>query len=330
MSSRPARLRAPSLIPSTVLALGAAAAGSACDLCSAPSTSSASSGAGLAGGSGSGAFVGVFEQYSDFHTLRDNGERVDNEVDQYMHSSVTQAVAGWRFSDTYAVQAVVPYIHRAFRRPEGFAIDEGVEQGLGDISVIGSMRVLEVGDGAAFLRLDDVGGLKLPTGRSARLEEEQNEVEVPGAPESGVHGHDLALGSGSWDVILGEDLTGRYGRGYLTARLQYVIRTHGDHDYQYANDLTWSVAPGLDVLSAGRERLGLEAVLSGEAKGKDVANGEVAGDTGIVAVYLGPQISGSWHGLVGQLGADFPLLQNNTALQLVPTWRMHGGASWSF
>src|SRR5205823_6450459 len=46
-----------------------------------------------------------------------------------------------------------------------------------------------------------LAGLKFPTGDSSRLKEEFHEVEIPGAPESGIHGHDLTLGTGSYDGI---------------------------------------------------------------------------------------------------------------------------------
>jgi hypothetical protein len=53
-------------------------------------------------------------------------------------------------------------------------------------------------------------GIKFPTGDSSRLEEEFEEVEIPGAPESGIHGHDLTLGTGSYDGIFGEETSLRY------------------------------------------------------------------------------------------------------------------------
>jgi hypothetical protein len=307
------------VVPSLLIA--AIGAASACDLCTSPTAPDGDPGLSLA----------LIEQYTDFGTLREDDERVVDEVGQYLRSSNTQLVCAYRFSALAAAQVVVPYIRRAFRRPEGFAIDEGTEQGLGDIAVLGSLRVLQFGDGDAYLRIDDIGGIELPTGRSGRLAEEADEVVVPGAPESGVHGHDLALGSGSWDFFIGEEVGARLGRGYLLVRAQYAIRTPGDHHYQYANDLTWSVDPGVDVWRADGSRLGVEASLSGEAKGKDVANGEVAADTGVVSVYLGPQVACSLRsGLMAMAGADFPLLQHVTALQLAPDYKLRAALGWRF
>ena len=55
----------------------------------------------------------------------------------------------------------------------------------------------------------------------------------------GIGGHDLALGSGSYDGIVGTGIYGRWKRGFVTASLQYAIRSEGDFQHQYANDLTW-------------------------------------------------------------------------------------------
>jgi hypothetical protein len=298
-----------------------APASSGCDLCSTPT----------APDNGSGASVGLFEQYSHFGTLRDNGEQVPNPVGQFMDSSVTQLVFGYRFSGITSAQLVVPYIHRTFKRPEGFSIDTGTEQGLGDISLLGALRILSVGGEDSILRIDEIAGIKAPTGNSDRLAEEANEVVVPGAPPSGVHGHDLTEGSGSWDVPLGLDVVGRDRRWYLGAHAQYTIRTRGSHDYQFANDFTWNITPGYDVWRSGTDRLGVEANLSGEAKGKDVANGEVQDDTGIVAMYLGPQLTAAFRRhAYACAGVDLPLFQHATSLQLVPDYRIHGGLVWAF
>ena len=59
-------------------------------------------------------------------------------------------------------------------------------------------------------------GIKFPTGDSSRLKEEFHEIEIPGAPESGIHGHDLTLGTGSYDGLFGEQNTLRYKSFFST------------------------------------------------------------------------------------------------------------------
>src|SRR5205085_5591808 len=109
-----------------------------------------------------------------------------------------------------SVQVGVPIIYREFERPEGFAIDRGHESGIGDLSLLGVFTPLRVEHMHSTFNWSVFGGLKFPTGDSDRLREELKEIEIPGAPESGIHGHDLALGSGSYDEVIGTGMYARY------------------------------------------------------------------------------------------------------------------------
>ena len=153
---------------------------------------------------------------------------------------------------------------------------------------------------------------------------------MPMSTPSGIHAHDLAEGSGSWDVPLGMNLRVGCERVYLSLHALYTIRTRGAHGYQFANDLVVNLAQGVDLWRSGAHRLGLEANLNGIAKGKDTVNGAPEPDSGMVELYLGPQITAVWTQLSGTAGVDAPLIQHDTGLQLVPDWRMHGGLVWAF
>jgi hypothetical protein len=175
------------------------------------------------------------------------------------------------------------------------------------------------------------GGVKFPTGDSDRIKEELHEVEVPGAPESGIHGHDLALGSGSYDGVVGTAIYARYRRGFFNASMSYSIRSRGDFDYRYANDLTWSGGPGAFLFLSEDWTASLQFVVSGEDKGLDRFRGMRAQDTGITAVYVGPQFAATWSDkLSASIGLDLPVLLDNTALQAVPDYRVRGAVTWRF
>src|SRR6185369_6371492 len=171
-------------------------------------------------------------------------------------------------------------IYRSFKRPEGFETDRGTETGLGDMSVIGRYLVYHEQTENKTTLWNVFAGLKFPTGDSDRISEELNEVEIPGAPESGIHGHDLTLGSGSYDGILGSTLYLRRHRFYFTAGVQYNLRTEGSFGYQFADDLTWSGGPGMLVVLSEEFTLSVQANVSGEHKDRDTFRGETAGDTG--------------------------------------------------
>jgi hypothetical protein len=295
-------------------------------------------------------YFAVAEQFTHFGTLQFDGEEVANPTGQYLDSSITQFVAGYSFNSRFALQINLPLIYRSFERPEGFAIDRGTESGLGDISLLGKFVLFRhESRGRAALKFDDpknphfetqeadftvsallLGGVKFPTGDPSRLKEEFNEVEVPGAPESGIHGHDLTLGSGSYDGIVGGQFSLRYKSFFLQADAQFTIRSEGAHQYQFANDISWSGGPGIYFVRSKQTIVGLQFVVSGEHKGVDSFQGEAAVDTGITSVFLGPRLVASHGKLSFEVAAELPVSIDNTALQVVPDYRVRGSFAFRF
>ena len=305
-------------------ALGASAV-VACDLCAVYAATEAK------GESGKGFFAGVAEQFSHFGTVQVEGQKVSNPAGQFLDSSISQLFVGYNFNERTGVQFNAPMIYRSFKRPEGFAIDRGTESGMGDVSLIGNFLPWRHDKMNFTFMWRVLGGIKFPTGDTSRIKEEFSEMEIPGAPVSGIHGHDLTLGTGSIDGIVGTGIYTRWKRGFLGANVQYTIRSKGDFDYRFANDLTWSGGPGVYLFLEDDFTLALQAVVSGEHKGLDTFRGGPADDTGVTAVYLGPQISLTWKGhLSAELGLDLPMTINNTALQTVPDYRVRGGLTWHF
>ena len=297
----------------------------ACDLCAVYSATQAH------GEIGKGFSVGVAEQFTHFGTLQDSGAEVINETGQTLDSSVSQLFVGYNFIERFGVQFIVPVIYRSFQRPEGFAMDRGTESGLGDVSLVAHLQALRLEQRHGTFTWTMLGGVKFPTGSSDRLNEELNETVVEGAPEGGIHGHDLALGSGSVDGIVGTGVFARWRRGFFSANAQYAIRSTGSIDYRYANDLTWAGGPGAFLQFSDRQTLALQLIVSGETKPRDTFRGEPTEDTGITAVYLGPQINYTWSDkLSAEFGVGLPVSISNTALQLVPDWRVRAAVTWHF
>ena len=276
--------------------------------------------------------LGVFEQFTHFGTLQQDGREVENVAGQRLNSSITQFILGYQFNERFGVQLNLPYIHRTFARPDGLAIDKGTVAGLGDISLLGHYRAWQHLSEKTIFAWDLIGGVKFPTGSTDRLKEELNEMEPePGAPQSGIHGHDLTLGSGSYDGIVGTAFFARWQRLFTTGGLQYTIRSLGEIDYRFANDLTWSFKPGGYLWLADNGTLGLQLAVTGEDKGKDSLAGVTAEDTGITSVFVGPELSFTWkENLSAELGAEFPVVNDNTALQIVPDYRLRAAVTWRF
>ena len=297
----------------------------ACDVCAIYAATDAQ------GGFERGFYFAAAEQFTHFGTLQDDGHEVGNPTGQHLDSFITQAVVGFGFTDRFSLQANVPIIHRSFRRPEGFATNAGRVSGIGDASVLGKFLLVRRDKEDLSFNWNLLAGVKLPTGSASRLREETEEIEVEGAPESGIHGHDLALGSGSFDVITGMNVYLRYKRAFISAAAQYAIRTEGDFDYRYANDLTWEGGPGYYLALNEAYTVAVQANFSGETKGRDTFRGETAVDTGLTAVYLGPKLIATWKERISaDVSVDLPLSINNTALQAVPDYRIQAAITWRF
>jgi hypothetical protein len=279
-----------------------------------------------------GFHLAISEQFTHYGTLQFESHEVPNEAGQFLDSSVSQAVLGYHFNDRFGVQFNLPVIYRSFRRAEGGGIDKGTESGLGDVALAGNYTLLRRDQENWSVAWSVLGGVKFPTGDTDRLREELNEEEpAPGEIESAVHGHDLTLGSGSYDGFVGTEFYVRSQRWFFTAETQYAIRSTGDFDYRFANDLTWSGGPGYYLVFGEDLTVALQVDVSGESKAMDHFRGEKAEDTGLTAVFLGPRLSVSWKGkLSAEVSAAFPVDIQNSALQAVADYRVQGGLVWRF
>jgi hypothetical protein len=287
----------------------------ACDLCAVYAATEAQ------GGSGKGSFGGVAEQFTYFNTLQAAGQDVANQGNQYIKSSVSQVFAGYNFNNRIGVQFNLPIIYRSY----GYESARGSELGIGDASLVGNVRLYEQLAEKFTFNWTALGGIKFPTGATGQL----NPNEPDFSP--GIGGHDLTLGSGSWDGLVGTGFFARWKRVFLAGAMQYAIRTEGAYGYQFANDWTWLGGAGVYLLLGHEHTLSLQAVVSGESKGQDTISGMAMDDTAVTIVYLGPQINYTWSSkLSAQVGVDLPVSIATTGEQLVPDYRVRAAITWRF
>jgi len=284
----------------------------------------------------SGFTFGVAEQFSSLSDLSLEGETLANDENQYLQSSNTQLFANYHFNENSAVQLNIPLIHRSFQRIEEGQIESGTESGIGDVLLVSYYVPYQRSNPFREFQWKLLGGLKFPTGNSDRIGEEleeghheETERTMHEEELSGVHGHDLALGSGSWDALIGSSVSGRVHRWFYNGTLQYVIRTRGDFDYKYANDLLWNGGPGYYVSTHMEWPVGLQLLFSGEHKGEDELGNEKTDDTAITSFYLEPTaIIGLKQIGTAEIGFAIPLVLENSGLQTVPKYRLRIGFTW--
>lgn len=304
--------------------LPAAFAARACDLCAVYT-------AGMAHGETSGWYAGLFEQFTRYDELRDEGHVIHDDSGQYLDSSITQLFVGYGATDRLSLQLNIPYIDRRFRRPADGGIEHGTVSGLGDVTALAQYTLLRHDDEDETWVWRALGGIKFGTGDSDRLTEELDEGGDAAVPKhgghddgaiSGIHGHDLALGSGSTDFLVGTSGFYRSGRWYGEADVQYAIRRTGDFHYRFGNDLQWALSGGRYLVLEHDHTVSLQLNLSGEDKDYDEVAGVRADDTQSRVLFLGPQMGFTFGPRWSlELRADFPVHIENSSIQTTVGWR---------
>ena len=295
---------------------------------------------------GPGFVAGLAAQVTYFNDTQLNGHTLTGKgneplpVDQQFLTSVTsEPFLGYNFSDRIGVRLELPVIYRDFQRVVAgnavtvFARLPGSLWGLGDIRLLGNAGLIQKNTPDCDINWNVTAGIKFPTGNP-------DQIAQTSLSGSGITGTDLALGSGSYDGIIGTDIFLRHTRLFFAAETQYQIRSEGAFGYEYANDLSWFGGPGAYWVMKDDQTLSFQAVVSGDTKGADTisiffphAQGPriSTGDTAETGVYLGPQINFTWRKNVSaQLGADLPVSVVADGVQIVPTFRIHGAVTVSF
>ncbi len=296
------------------LAAGGSAAW-ACDLCAVYGAMEAQ------GGSGQGFFGGAAEQFTYFSTFQSGGHDAANPDGEYLNSLISQAFVGYNFNERFGLQFNLPVIYRDYGRDGA----HGSVAGIGDVSLVGNVRLFQKLAEKSTFRWTALGGMKFPTGDTDKL----NPAVADFA--DGIGGHDLTLGTGSYDGLLGTGFYARWKRLFMTGAMQYAVRTEGDFSYQYANDWMWYGGPGVYLVMGHKYTLALQSVVSGESKGEDTINGVATDDTAITSVYLGPQVSLTWTGRLSvQVAGDLPVSIASSGEQIVPDYRIRAALTWRF
>ncbi|MDG2306692.1 MAG: hypothetical protein P8R42_18980 [Candidatus Binatia bacterium] len=350
MSLRRARA-AMALAVTFVLGVGVPAA-EACDICAIYTSVDL-------GPSRSGFRLGLAQQYTRFGTRMEDSVEVENPGEK-MQSSITQILLGYNFGPEWGLQVNLPIIYRPYTRLESDELVSGSESGLGDLALLGRYTPFRAVSERGLFRLSLFGGLKFPTGNSAPLAEESeppaegtftlnNAIverygvgavsslgsvahgDVGHGAASAIHGHDLALGTGSYDGIVGGQLFMSWDRFFWTTSAQYTIRTEGSFDYRFANDLTFNAGPGYYAYLDHGWSVGLQGMVSGETKGQDELAGESLGDTAATYLFAGPALRVAFGAnFSAAVMGDIPFVRNETSLQIVPDYRIRGALMWRF
>ena len=279
--------------------------------------------------------LSVAQQFTRLGSVWSGANRLGNPVDQYLDSSITQFSLGYSRGGPWHAQLTLPYISRSYLRPEHALIEEGRAKGLGDATLATRYRLWETttprGD---ELEVNVLGGVKFATGNADHLSDEIGEDEAhhhDEFPESGVHGHDLALGSGSTDWLLGVDAGWKRGRLFARGQLQYKLRRPGTFNYQFADETSWELGTGGYVVLTQEHSLAVQALFSADHKGLDSLAGDPQTDTGSNIRYLGTRVTGTLgQRFAADAAIELPVRIRTTATMVVPDYRFRAAMNWRF
>jgi hypothetical protein len=312
------------LLVSLTAAGGLTCAGLACDSCALY----------IAEGAGRPGFtLSVAGQFTRLGTVWQGADRQPNPVDQYLNSSITQLTLGYSRGGPWSLQFTLPYIRRSWLRPDHALLDRGTESGLGDATLAARFQLWRRETAHDTFALHALAGVKFATGDSDHLGDEigHHFHHHTNYPDSGIHGHDLAFGSGSTDYVLGTDALWRHGWLFARGQLQYKLRRPGAFDYRLADETSWELGVGGYMALTHEHSLAVQALFSAEHKGLDQLAGDPQEDTGFSARYMGGRITGSLgERLSADVALELPVRLRTSETMVVPDYRLRAAVTWRF
>ncbi len=281
--------------------------------------------------------LSVSEQYTNYQKTDEVKENSIKDGELVEGFSTTQVVAGYDVTDNSGVQVTIPVILRSFKKIENFRVEDDHESGIGDMTLSATHAFYNDRSPENATVIGGLLGVKLPTGDTGTL----RDISTGGVSAErasflrhhviGTGGRVLSIGSGSYDVVFGTYGLIREQRTYLLADIQYTLRTEGDFDYEFADDLLWSVGPGYYLMLDHDFSAALRVVVSGEHKGNDHHEGAVVNNSNISNLYVGPEVLLTFNETTGvQIGADARVTEEDQGAQVAANFRLKAAVSYRF
>jgi hypothetical protein len=268
------------------------------------------------------------QQLEDFAS---QGEEVHS-TDELISPSISGAVG---VTDALTVSARLPYVMRSnIREGEVHMGTSEVEtlgdsKGLGDLTVLGQVRV--IGGAKGSLQAALVAGFKAPTGKTDVVGEGDHALEPEHQP-----------GSGSWDIPVGIAVTQAFNKSAVDASAVFTVVNKGTDDVDLGDLFNYNLSAAYRVLGQASEihihetgeehlhsggvALDLLLELNGEWRDQESHNGDVENNSGGHALFLTPgarlKFGTGWSAF---LSAGVPVSEQLNGIQHETSVRVVGG-----
>ncbi len=255
---------------------------------------------------------------------RTSGPALAPLLDQRVRMQLFTASAELAATSWLAAALVVPVVvnHESVTLPDGKNLS-GTAAGIGDIALLGKLRVLTAAEDSKFVpTVLVVGGVRAPTG-PYKLQDDA----------LGIYSPSLQPGTGAWGGLFGVSGVEPLNSAFSDKAWSLYASVIGS--YSGANSVGYALGPSLAyALGAGVllwHKLTLQAGAVGVAVAADRLNGSSVDNTGSHQLWLGP--TATWtivpHVSV-YAGARFPIWRSLNGTQLVGAYSLGAGVITNF
>lgn len=278
-------------------------------------------------------FASFRQEFIDANSAYQGESRIGNAAGEYIFTARSSALVGVGVTHEISLFIAPQYIARQYRSLHDGDIESGKVAGFGDMPFGVNYYDCIVHGEKTHLHLGLSAAATAPIGSTEKLREEVDHLShghSHGA-SGAVHGHDLALGTGSWGAVFTGRLVLEHGEWIGEANAHYALRTEGDYGYEYADSLGWGLLGGARVYRGPLGNLSVLATVTGTHAGKDRIDGTVYENTGHDLIYAGPAVRfESVSGATLEARVELPVYARTGDAHLIASWRAQFGVSFGF
>ena len=280
--------------------------------------------------------VGIQFDYRYRHDTLSGSSDAPNAADEKIADTTFNAYYSHPLFERASLDINVPLVSRAYtQRPEG-TYESGRDTQLGDMSLLFVVQPYwgVRGDKTVDWRIR--GGAKLPTGDSSELSNvpaslAPSSSQDPSKPQSAVYAYDRAIGSGSFDWIVGSSYVVRYEKYFGIIDAQYLGRTTGSDDFRYGNKVTTHVTPGYFFHQYERNLFAIMFDAAYEFVGQSDYNGTTVDNSGQTQFTLGPKLLANFADqFSATVGIAIPVYRTVNGTQLATNYQLTAGLMCGF